>query len=81
MSKIRIITGEDTTYFCSECKSLAIDKVVVRNPLTKTDDVIWKCEKCGCTKIDSVDTFDEYMQICDNENVDYIKKKKRDFNF
>lgn len=81
MSKIRIITGEDITYFCSECKSLAIDKVVVRNPLTKTDDVIWKCENCGCTKIGSVDTFDEYMQICDNENVDYIKKKKRDFNF
>lgn len=81
MSRIHVFSGEDTTYYCSDCKSLAIDKVVVRNPVTKTDDIIWKCTKCGCTKIESVDTFEKYMQMCDKENIEYIKKNKKTYNF
>ena len=81
MSKVHVFSGEDTTYYCSRCMSLAIDEVVVRNPMTKTDDVIWKCNKCGCTNIKSVDRFEDYMKICDAENVDYVKKKKGIFNF
>ena len=81
MSKVHVFSGEDVTYYCSQCMSLAVDKVIVRNPITKTDDVIWKCDKCGCTKINSVERFEEYMQLCDKQNVDYIKKKKSIFNF
>ena len=81
MSKVHLYNDEDTTYYCSQCKSLAIDKVVVRNPITKTDDVIWKCNKCGCTSIQSVSKFEDYLKICDEENINYIKKKEHKFNF
>jgi len=75
MSKVHLFSKEDETFFCSKCLGLGIERVIIRNPNIGVPEEVWKCKDCGCTRISKVDSFDEYMKICDNQRVDYIDKK------
>ena len=80
MSKVHLYLDEDTTFYCSKCYGLGVERVVIRNPIIGKEETIWKCKDCGCTKINNVDSFDKYISICQNNNIKYLKNRDF-FNF
>lgn len=82
MSKVHLYNNEDETFYCSKCFGLGIERVVIRNPNIGVPEEVWKCKDCGCTKISKVDSFDEYMDICEKNHVELLNnKKKLNFKF